>query len=448
MTKKLLRSSFLLYLFLIPGLLWAFETLQTDGNRRVVTIGDIHGDYDALVSILTTTGLINEAMDWTGGDTILVQTGDLLDRGARVREVLELMMSLEKQAPKMGGRVIVLLGNHETMNLTYFFRDVSSASYAQFTTAESEDKRERAYKAYVKLRRRRDAMMAIKGPRFNKEFKEAWMEHHPLGYLEYLEAIGPEGVYGRWLRQCPAIIQIDGKVFLHAGLNPDIYGSGWSVAEINAKVKEALARFDGYRKAMIDEKLIPASYDLGAILRAAKLHLQRPKRDMRGQPMRLTAGDRAFNEKMETFLKVRTGVLLDSKELLWFRGLAEWREDTHYQSVTNLLAAGGAQHFIAGHTPHPMGISRRFGGRVFLIDTGMLHHYYGGRPSALEIRGDTFTAIYPNETIVLSKGKPDQPPMAIVGDAPVQGTAPKVPTTYQGKEDHQHQNHNESDDGE
>ena len=44
----------------------------------------------------------------------------------------------------------------------------------------------------------------------------------------------------------------------------------------------------------------------------------------------------------------------------------------------------------------------RFGNRVFFIDTGMLSSYYaGGRPSALEIDGGTFTAIYLDHREVL-----------------------------------------------
>src|SRR5262249_55844602 len=54
---------------------------------------------------------------------------------------------------------------------------------------------------------------------------------------------------------------------------------------------------------------------------------------------------------------------------------------------------------VAAHTPRSKGrIQVRFGGAVFLIDTGMNAAFYkGGQGSALEIDGDTVRAIYPGE---------------------------------------------------
>jgi hypothetical protein len=64
--------------------------------------------------------------------------------------------------------------------------------------------------------------------------------------------------------------------------------------------------------------------------------------------------------------------------------------------MIDLLAGVGAERMVGGHTVQKEGrIEVRFGGRVFLIDTGMLSSVYkGGRPSALIIEGDTFSAIY------------------------------------------------------
>ena len=65
---------------------------------RIVAIGDVHGAGEAFVSILQRAGLIDAQRRWTGGTTVFVQTGDLLDRGTAVREVLDLLMALEPQA--------------------------------------------------------------------------------------------------------------------------------------------------------------------------------------------------------------------------------------------------------------------------------------------------------------------------------------------------------------
>jgi hypothetical protein len=51
--------------------------------------------------------------------------------------------------------------------------------------------------------------------------------------------------------------------------------------------------------------------------------------------------------------------------------------------------------FVVGHTPQRGNIVSRFGGKVYLIDTGMLKGYIaGGRASALNIQDGEITFIY------------------------------------------------------
>ena len=68
--------------------------------ETVVVIADVHGDFDDFVAILQRTGLINKQNHWTGGKATFVQVGDLLDRGPKPREILDLMMALEKKRHK------------------------------------------------------------------------------------------------------------------------------------------------------------------------------------------------------------------------------------------------------------------------------------------------------------------------------------------------------------
>ena len=82
---------------------------------------------------------------------------------------------------------------------------------------------------------------------------------------------------------------------------------------------------------------------------------------------------------------------------LWYRGLATEPEAEFSSSVDQILSALGARAIVVGHTPLATSrITPRFGGRVVQIDTGMLDGAFfpGGRASALEIVGGTFTAIY------------------------------------------------------
>ena len=83
-------------LFLLAG--WAGAAPAPDeSSKSVIAIGDIHGDFDDFVAILQHTGLIDKQHHWTGGKTTLVQVGDLLDRGPKPRDVMDLLMALEKE---------------------------------------------------------------------------------------------------------------------------------------------------------------------------------------------------------------------------------------------------------------------------------------------------------------------------------------------------------------
>ena len=126
----------------IAGLLLLAAAACAQG--RVVAIGDVHGAYPEFVSILQRTGLIDGNLKWIGGSVILVQTGDLLDRGRRSRECLDLLMELERQAKKRGGKVIPLLGNHEVLNILGDGNYVTTEIYRTFATSRSEKTREKA----------------------------------------------------------------------------------------------------------------------------------------------------------------------------------------------------------------------------------------------------------------------------------------------------------------
>jgi hypothetical protein len=359
-----------------------FVAAPVAAGGRVVAIGDVHGSYEGLVSILQEVCLIDEENHWIGGDATLIQTGDLFDRGFHVRDVLDLLMRLQNEAAAAGGKVEVLLGNHEGMNLTTFYRDVNPKVYDTFVDAKSEKRRKSGYRDFKVYWRFRAEAMGAGAPHFTDETEEKWMAAHPPGWLEYTEALGPKGHYGKWLRQRPVAVLIDGVLFIHAGLSPAL--AGLSIEDINARVAEELELYDRARKSMIRNHLVQPTADLNA----------------------LVAAYRAQSEPHPAFAEldnVDSWFLRAEEGPVWFRGAARWDEDTHGGQMSNLLAAVGAEKMVVGHSPRRDGhIEVRFGGSVFLIDTGMLSsHYTGGRPSALVIEGGVFTAVYPEETEVL-----------------------------------------------
>ena len=93
--------------------------IERDTTNEVVALGDVHGGYERLVKLLSLAGLIKPdgqspvGYSWSGGNRLLLCTGDLIDKGDQSIEVIDLMKSLETQAPTSGGEVVITLGNHE-----------------------------------------------------------------------------------------------------------------------------------------------------------------------------------------------------------------------------------------------------------------------------------------------------------------------------------------------
>ena len=95
--------------------------------KRIIAIGDIHGDFNVLKKCLLKAKLVDPVnYNWIGKDTFVVQVGDILDGGGRgynnnvnpmeEYQIFDLLNKLDRQAVQKGGRVFYLIGNHEIMN--------------------------------------------------------------------------------------------------------------------------------------------------------------------------------------------------------------------------------------------------------------------------------------------------------------------------------------------
>src|SRR5258706_2573691 len=118
-----------------------------EGIHRVVAIGDVHGDYPRFLEILRAAELIDGKPAWKGGTAHLVLTGDFVDRGDASAKGLDLIMALEPQALKAGGRVHALIGNHEAMDLYGDLRYVTKLDYASFQGPDAKELRDRQMEA-------------------------------------------------------------------------------------------------------------------------------------------------------------------------------------------------------------------------------------------------------------------------------------------------------------
>jgi hypothetical protein len=99
---------------------------------RIVAIGDIHGDLAAARGALKAAGAIDDADKWIGGALVVVQTGDILDRGDDETTILELFDRLDTEARAAGGAVVRTLGNHELMNVARDYRYVTPGGKRDF----------------------------------------------------------------------------------------------------------------------------------------------------------------------------------------------------------------------------------------------------------------------------------------------------------------------------
>jgi Calcineurin-like phosphoesterase len=348
---------------------------------RIVAIADVHGAGGAFVRILQRTGLIDERQRWIGGTAILVQTGDLLDRGADVKPVFDLLMALEPQAASAGGRVQVLLGNHEGMNMLGETRDASVEAFRTFADDKSESRREQGFQAARKI---------SKGAALEKD---AWMAAHPPGYVEYRDAFAPNARYGKWLRTKPVVAEIDGTVFMHGGINPA--SAPDSLDAINKRARQELSDWDRGLKWLIQHDLALPFSTLQEAVEAANAEYSRLA--ARAKKEGTLSGDAEAAEAILPLLNIATSTFISADGPVWFRGYSTWTDDEGAPLMEGLLKKYKVKRFVTGHTPQPGGrITIRFNNTLYLIDTGMLNgkFYPNGRPSAVEIKGDVVTPIY------------------------------------------------------
>jgi hypothetical protein len=333
---------------------------------RVVAVGDIHGAYDNFVEVLRMAGIVDEGAHWTGGTTHLVQTGDFTDRGTDTRKVMDLLRRLQKEAKEAGGRAHILLGNHEVMNILGDLRSVDPKEYESFRTVDSMRRIQRFYANAIA--RARDRAKAA-GEEFDEDaYRRKLEKEAPLGFVERTRAFSKDGEYGRWLRGLKVVARVNGIVFLHGGLTPEVAALGCE--GINKNVHRELNEdFD----------------------------------KTRGQPgATLAAG---------------------GDGPLWYRGLASQDEAVLEEDLEQVLQAMDARAVVVAHTVTKTGrIQGRFDGRVIMIDVGMAPAYHDSL-AALEVAGDgTVSALYPDTRAVIS-----MPPAGVAPAVPAESAVGAQP---------------------
>ncbi len=181
------------------------------GVDRIVSVGDLHGDFAQFRQVLMQASLIDADLRWTGDRTHLVQLGDVADRGPDTRRIIELLMRLEKEASRAGGRIHALVANHEAMNIVGDLRFVHSGEYAAFADNRSERRRKRYLRAYADSLRAHGEEITV-----DDAFIAEYERQFPLGWVEHRSYWEPGGRFARWVAKHNTVIRINDVLFMHA----------------------------------------------------------------------------------------------------------------------------------------------------------------------------------------------------------------------------------------
>ncbi len=315
---------------------WIPAAAQAPG--RIVAVGDLHGDYQAWTEIAKAAGLIDAEGHWSGGRTTLVQLGDVTDRGPDSLKIIRSLQQLAAEAPAAGGRVVVMLGNHEAMNLLGDLRYVAPGEFAAFADRQSVARRE---VLYARERRKLEAAARSRGrSALPSQVRDQWLARTPLGWVEHRSAWAPTGEIGKWAARNPAVLKIGDTLFAHGGISAEYARLPLDV--INRRAATAMSSADDSDASILNDPLGPLWY---------------------------------------------RGLVMRDPDAQGHRGSSPGSMDSELREV---LSAYGAQRLVIAHTPSLTGIGITNGGRLIRIDTGISRHY-GGPLSWIEIVGAKVT---------------------------------------------------------
>ncbi|ANQ08356.1 Calcineurin-like phosphoesterase [Plasmodium coatneyi] len=188
-----------------PSYFEKYDNIKWEGE--IIAIGDIHGDIESLKLILRHANLINENDEWVAENVLLVQVGDVLDRGIYGPLIYDYLFQLQKEAPLKKSRVLLIMGNHEQLNLCGYFNYVNEKEVEIF---------------------------------FKNNFNN-----------RFFHFVSTEGAYFKKLILLPAIAKVNDILFVHAGINKKI--SSLSLHTIRLKTRlqiENMCRILSYDKSM------------------------------------------------------------------------------------------------------------------------------------------------------------------------------------------------------
>ncbi|KAI3986909.1 hypothetical protein MKX01_014610 [Papaver californicum] len=317
-------------------------TFVSAPGRRIIAVGDLHGDMSQTRSALEMAGVLSPdgRNIWTGGETVMVQLGDILDRGEDEIAILSLLRSLHIQAKEKGGAVFQVNGNHETMNVEGDFRYVDQGGFEECVDflhhlENYGDNWDEAFVDWVSVSEqwKQDRKM-------NESYWGPWnILQKQKGVIARSTLLRSGGLLARELARHPVALKVDDWVFCHGGLLP--HHVAYGVEKMNNKVSHW----------------------------------------MRGPD------DNGDNDPELPFIATRG---YDS--VVWNRlysgqtgDIEDYQARQIYSILQETLRALGGKAMVVGHTPQTEGINCKYGCSIWRVDVGMSSGVLNSRPEVLEI---------------------------------------------------------------
>ena len=338
-TMRKTRTGLVLAVFILAFTVHhsAGSQCEWDDVKRIVAVGDIHGDYEAFIKILEGTGIIDDELNWIGKETHLVQIGDVLDRGPDAKKIFDLLMKLEKEAKKAGGDVHMLIGNHEEMNIANIAFDREDyVTLSQFVDFLPNGYRKRLEKKFRKQLgdnhpKEPESDSSEDGslrPFWEKLLDEVKNKRDHPARRAYSENFNRK--YGKWIVKQNAVIRINNIIFVHGGISEKF--SEWGLRKINNRLRVEL-------------------------------------QDLRWSIM---------NSSPPRIEDYQREILYEPDGPYWFRGFAN--ENILKETLDTILENLKADYMVIAHTPQVIKTRedmQRFDGRIWIIDTGISEYYRG-----------------------------------------------------------------------
>ncbi|KAI5073073.1 hypothetical protein GOP47_0011086 [Adiantum capillus-veneris] len=327
-------------------------TVVSAPHRRIIAIGDLHGDLNQTRRALRLAGLLSaDGLDsWCGGGTVLVQVGDVLDRGGDEIAIISLLRWLNMQAQLNGGAVFQVNGNHETINVEGDFRYVDPLGFyeADNFVVYCEQEHNGDFEAALTAWR-----VACEQRKAAKQASYNWMPWNLLKMQKGMAArsllFSPGGPLARELARHGVVLRVNDWLFAHGGVLP--HHVEYGLERMNKEVSEWMR---GNQNSLDQPTPIPfiATRGYDSVV-WSRLY------------------SREALEKSDDSIRV-CAVLRAA------------------------LEATGARGLVVGHTPQMLGANSKCQGQVWRIDVGMSSGMLNAQPQVLEIFND--------EVRVLSSG--------------------------------------------